>query len=219
MYVLHERPDSASLIIRLVLEEMGQPYRTVLVPGEDAAKPDFRALQPMGLVPALETPDGPMFETAAILLWLSEKHAAMAPAPGSAERAAFLKWLFFTSTNIHPVLLQLFYPHRVAGDGCVDAALTHSRARMETALGILEDVVAKDQPDWISGNNPSILCYYIAVLMRWMNGAGDGLAHVASADFPALHAMLTALQSRPAALACANAEGLGQTIFTHPTLV
>ena len=31
MYVLHYAPDNASLIVRLALEEMGLPYRTVLV--------------------------------------------------------------------------------------------------------------------------------------------------------------------------------------------
>ncbi len=33
MYILHYRPDTAALAVRLVLEELGQPYETVLAGG------------------------------------------------------------------------------------------------------------------------------------------------------------------------------------------
>ena len=83
MYVLHYAPDNASLIVRLALEEMGIAYRTVLV---DRSRNEQRSaaylrVNPTGLIPALETPEGPMWETGAILLWLSETHGALAPAP------------------------------------------------------------------------------------------------------------------------------------------
>ena len=112
MYVLHESPDSASTMVRLVLEELGVPYRARLIDraAGELASPAYRAMQPLGKIPAMETPDGVMFETAAILLYLSETHGRLAPQPGSPERAAFLKWFFFTSTNIHPTLLEIYYP-------------------------------------------------------------------------------------------------------------
>ena len=79
MYVLHYAPDNASLIVRLALEELGVPYRTTLVDRatrqQDSAA--FRALNPAGLIPVLETPDGPLSETGAILLWLVERHGAL----------------------------------------------------------------------------------------------------------------------------------------------
>ncbi len=50
------------------------PYRTVLVDRAAQAQksPAYLALNPNGLIPVLETPHGPVFETAAILLWLAE---------------------------------------------------------------------------------------------------------------------------------------------------
>jgi len=97
MYILHSWPDSASLIVDLVLQELGLPYtsRQIDRPAGALNSPEYRALHPLGLIPALETPDGPMFETAAILLYLTEQHG-LAPAPGTPDRAAFLTWLFFT---------------------------------------------------------------------------------------------------------------------------
>ena len=51
-YRLHYAPDNASLVIRLVLEELGQPYETVLVDRKAQAQnsPEYRALNPGGLV-------------------------------------------------------------------------------------------------------------------------------------------------------------------------
>ena len=80
-YRLHYAPDNASLIIRLALEELGQAYETTLVNRQAQVQRSaaYRALNPNGLIPVLETPDGPMFETAAILLWLADRHGALAP--------------------------------------------------------------------------------------------------------------------------------------------
>ncbi|MCB1329029.1 MAG: glutathione S-transferase N-terminal domain-containing protein, partial [Maritimibacter sp.] len=74
MLCLHYAPDNASLIIRIALEELGLPYETRLVDRQAEAQksPAYLALNPQGLIPVLETPEGPIFETAAILLWLGE---------------------------------------------------------------------------------------------------------------------------------------------------
>ena len=67
MYRLHASPDSASMAVRMVLLELGLPHevRAVDRAGGELASTDYRALHPLGLIPALETPDGTMFETAA----------------------------------------------------------------------------------------------------------------------------------------------------------
>jgi len=41
-------------------------------------------MNPNGLISVLETPQGLIFETATICLWLSERHGALAPLPGGA---------------------------------------------------------------------------------------------------------------------------------------
>ncbi len=218
MYTLRFSPDSASLIVRLVLEELGQPYEARAIDREagELASPDYRALHPLGKIPAMETPNGPMFESAAILLYLSDRHPGLAPAPDAPDRAAFLKWFFFTSTNIHTTLMDVFYPDRVAGEAAAGAVLTHASARMQTLLTAL-NTAAEENPSWLSSDQPSLLGYYIAVLMRWL-GQNDpqSTGYVRAADYPALHRVLTMLQARPAALSVAKAEGLGQTIFTNP---
>ncbi len=210
MYTLYQWPDSASLIVRLLLEEQGVPYQTHLIDraAGELNSPEYRALNPLGQIPGFATPDGPMFETAAILVYLCERHG-LAPAPGSADRAQFLKWLFFTTSNIHPTLLQMFYPERTAGPDNSDVVVAHARARMADFLAILE-AVAQTRPAYLSDHEPTALGYYIAVLMRWI--AGD----FPSATYPALHRVLCYLETRPATLTCAAAENLGATPFSNP---
>ena len=130
MYVLHYAPDNASLAVRLALEELGLPYRTALVDRARQAQEGaaYRAVTPTGLIPALETPDGVIFETGAILLWLADRHGGLAPAPDAPERGDFLKWFFLTANTLHPDLRALFYPHRYAGaDKAGHRALTEDR--------------------------------------------------------------------------------------------
>ncbi|MES2144115.1 MAG: glutathione S-transferase family protein [Pseudomonadota bacterium] len=219
-YTLHTWPDSAALIVRLVLEELGIPYTAVTIdrPGGALDSPAYRALQPLGKIPALETPDGPMFETGAILLYLSETHGALAPAPGAPDRAAFLKWFIFVTNEVHPTVMQIFYPDRVAGPEAAPAVTLTATARLRDDLTLLDRMVARDRPAWLSPDAPSILGYYVATLLRWIGTLEPGHpARWSAGDFPALCAVLAALEQRPAARAAAKADHLGPTIFTNPT--
>ncbi len=219
MYTLRFSPDSASLIVRLILEELALPYeaRQIDRAAGELSSPEYRALHPLGKIPAMETPNGPMFESAAILLYLSDRHPGLAPAPDAQDRAAFLKWFFFTSTNIHTTLMDIYYPERVAGDAAAGSVVTHASAKMKTLLAAINQA-AEDNPNWLSFEQPSLLGYYIAVLMRWL-GQNDPEAtgYIKASDYPALHKVLAMLEMRPASLAVAAAEGLGKTIFTMPS--
>ncbi len=219
MYVLHSFPDTASLIVRLVLAEIGTPHVCPVIDREAGALDSaaYRAMQPMGLIPALETPDGTMFESAAMLLYLVERHGTLGPQPGDPDRAAFLAWFVFINNSVHTTLMHLFYPERLAGEDHVAAVVAHARARMHTYLSMLDEMVATRRPGWLSPDQPGVAGYYLGVLVRWLATYGPGHpSYFRSADYPALHRVLLAHEARPAALACAEAEALGPTIFTAP---
>ena len=217
MYILHYFPDTASIVLRMVLAELGVPHEYRLIDREAGAldSPAYRALHPLGKIPAMETPDGPMFETAAMLLYLADRHGGLAPAPQDPARAAFLKWFFFCNFNIHTTLLDLFYPERAAGAACADAVASHARARMQDCLTVLNHA-AETGEDWLP-EGPSILGYYIGMLIHWLGSYGpDHPSHFRSHDYPALHRVLSALETRPAAQTIAADEKLGALPFTHP---
>lgn len=216
-YILHVSPDSASIIVRLVLRLTSASFAEVQINREagELASPAYRAMHPLGKIPAMETPDGPMFETAAILLYLADRHG-LAPAPDSPQRAAFLKWFFFTSTNLHPTLMQIFYPDRIAGPANTEAVVAHASATLHDLFQVLDHMVATEAPDWLSAK-PSPLGLYVGVLVRWLSGFPQGHpARITVADLPALGPILAALETSPAVQAVVTAEGCATTFFTAP---
>jgi glutathione S-transferase len=215
---LHHAPDFASTIVRFVLEELELPHTLAIVDIEGGAltSPEYRQVNPVGLIPALETDHGPMFETAAILLWLVDQTGRLGPGPKDPDRGAFLSWLFFTSNALHQAALAMFYPHRPAGEANTDAAREAAQAQIVARLGLIETLIATQAPRWLSADHPGVLGYYIGVLVRWLLLLPPAPYGIDLADFPALKAVLAAHEARPAALRVAASDGLGPTPFTQP---
>lgn len=215
---LHHAPDFASTIVRLALEELGLPHTIAMadIEGGALATPEYRQVNPVGLIPALETDDGPMFETGAILLWLVDRTGQLSPGPQDPDRAAFLSWLFFTSNALHTAALALFYPHRPAGEANTDAARAAAHDQIIARLGLIEALIAARHPRWLSAEQPGVLGFYIGILVRWLILLPPPPYGLDLAAFPNLRAVLAAHEARPAALRVAKADGLGPTPFTDP---
>lgn len=218
MYTLHHIDDWASLIIRLALEEMGVAYNlhTHDFDAGSLDRADFRALNPQGLIPVLETDDGPIFETAAILLWLADRHGAMAPAPGHPDRGAFLSWFMFVSNTLHPSAMAQLHPEKLAGDRGQTTVCRQATARLRQQCALLDALMAT-APVWLNPVKPTILSPYLAVLLRWSQFLSADPAHVLDlTPYPALRAHLVALEARPAFARVTIAEALGPTPFSNP---
>ena len=95
---LYTNPHSRGTNVRWMLEECGADYDTVGVPfGAEMKAPAYRAINPMGKVPALTHGDTILTETAAILTWLAERYPekALIPEAGSDARGEYYRWLCF----------------------------------------------------------------------------------------------------------------------------
>ena len=218
-YVLHYAPDNASLVVRLVLEELRLPYRTALVDRSVSAQhgADYRRVNPVGRIPALETPDGPMFETGAICLWLADRHrdaAHLSPDATDPARGSFLSWLFFLSNTVHAEMRTLFYPHLIAGNDPEHQAV--ASRQIQTSLTAHFDLLDR-RCTW-NEETLTVLDLYLAVLLRW-----PALYPVAAdrswfdlARWPNLHALAQRIEMRDSARAAIRAEGLGPTPFSNP---
>jgi glutathione S-transferase len=215
MYTLHYAPDNASLIIRLVLDGAGIPYRTALVDRgrrqQDSVA--YRALNPTGLIPTLVTPSGPIAETGAILLWLADIHH-LGPGPADPDRGVFLKWLFFLSNTAHADLRTIFYPHQYCPVEAHAGHLEIMSTRMLRHFGLLEDA-AQQHPKLFAAGKP--LGVYTVVLTRWAAlYPVNGPRWLDMGDFPILTALARAQEARVETPIIARAEGLGTHPFTRP---
>lgn len=215
MYQLHYAPDNASLIIRLVMDGAGLPYRTVLVNRalRQQDSPSYRALNPTGLIPTLETPQGPISETGAILLWLADTHR-LGPEPAETDRPVFLKWLFFLSNTAHADLRQIFYPHQYAPVEAHAGHLEIMAARMQRNFGLL-DAAAARHPRLFAPATP--LGVYTIALTRWAAlYPVDAPRWMDLAAYPSLAALARTQEARVETRVVARAEGLGPHPFTRP---
>ncbi len=214
-YILHYAPDNASLVIRLALEELSLPYETRLVDRRVAAQQGaaYLALNPNGLIPVLETTDGPIFETAAILLWLADRHTGLAPSIEFSDRTDCLKWLFFMSNTLHAALRRLFYPKVYIGeDPAARAQLDHvTKKRIDEHLKLLDAGFAIKTPDLI-------LRLYLAPMLRWLalypTQADKNWFDLAR--YPTLQHIAKTQEHRASTRAAILAEGLGPRPFTDP---
>ncbi|MBM1632565.1 glutathione S-transferase family protein [Sulfitobacter mediterraneus] len=218
-YVLHYAPDNASLIVRMALDHRGLPYRTQLVDraSQEQSSAAYRALNPNGLIPTLETPQGPLFETGAILLWLADTHGGLGPEPADPARGDFLKWLFFAANTLHPCLRMLFYPEKYIGTGHQDALRRGLQAQLKQGFATL-DTYASQSETWLSGRKPGVLDFYTVALLRWpaLYPSDADRSWFTLADYPALQDLCTRIETLPCTAGLQKAEGLGDTPFTAP---
>lgn len=105
--VFYTNPQSRGRIVRWMLEEVGQPYRTELLDYEATMKaPEYLSINPMGKVPALRHGDTIVTETAAICAYLADAFpaAGLAPPPGDRLRGPYYRWLFFAAGPVEAAL-------------------------------------------------------------------------------------------------------------------
>lgn len=218
VYRLYGVPDFANFAVHCALAELGQPCEAVFLDAEagELKSPEHLARQPLGLVPALDTPEGTIFETAGILLWLADRHGALAPAPADPDRGIFLSWFVFANNSVHTVVLDLLHPYRAAGEGHARPVAETAHARLRERLALL-DRVAAGRPRWLSPDAPGILGIYLSMLLRWTQAfaAYPDLA-ISPRDFPSLHAIAAACETRPAILRVAALHGLTGRFLTEP---
>ena len=98
--VFYTNPMSRGRIVRWMLEEVGQPYRTELLDYATTMKaPAYLAVNPMGKVPAIKHGEQVVTEAAAIIAYLADAfpQAGLAPAPNDRLRGTYYRWLFFAA--------------------------------------------------------------------------------------------------------------------------
>ncbi|MEM7521540.1 MAG: glutathione S-transferase family protein [Pseudomonadota bacterium] len=217
-YVLHYAPDNASLIVRMALEHRGLAYETRLVDRrtQEQKGATYLALNPQGLIPTLETPNGPIFETAAILLWLADTHGGLGPSPEDVRRGAFLKWLFFLSNTAHAALRRLFYPDQYV-EGPKDPVRKGATRALTGHFASLERIAG--QPDVPLGlPNPTVLDFYVCAMLRWsaIYPQSYDRSWFALAQYPALAEICERVEALPCTSCLHVTEGLGTQPFTHP---
>ena len=189
--VFYTNPMSRGRIVRWMLEEVGQPYRTELLEyGTTMKAPGYLAINPMGKVPALRHGDTVVTECAAICCYLADAFpaAGLAPPAGDRLRGPYYRWMFFAA-------------------GPLEAATTNQAFGLEVpaerkgmaGYGSLADVLAGLEAalagrEYLVGERFTAADVYVGSHVGW------GMSFGTIEQRPAFERYFARLSARPAAL-------------------
>jgi len=95
--IFYTNPQSRGRIVRWMLEEVGQPYETEIIPYDQLKNERYLAINPMGKVPAIKHRGHVVTECAAICTYLADAFPEAMLGPRSDEKADYYRWLFYAA--------------------------------------------------------------------------------------------------------------------------
>jgi glutathione S-transferase len=108
--VFFHSPNSRSVGVRILLEELAAPHelRIVNMKAGEQRQPAYLAINPMGKVPAILHGNSLVTEQVAIFIYLSDLFpaAGLTPAPTDALRGPFLRWLVYYAACLEPAVVD-----------------------------------------------------------------------------------------------------------------
>jgi len=216
MIQLHYYPSNASFAPHALLEELGVPFELVLVDRKVGAhkSPAYLKLNPNGLIPTLVDGELVLYEAAAICMHLADSHpqAGLAPAPGSAERAQFYKWMCWLTNTLQPMLIHFYYPERMVAPGnSAGAAEVKQRAeqRVVELLAQIDDQLASHGAPWLLGARYGAADPFAFMLCRWTRNFASKPAR----EFAHVGRWLQRVAARPALQRAVATERLPAPLY------
>ena len=161
---LYSAPTPNGIKASIMLEETGLSYEAhrVRFEGDEQHSPEFLAAFPNGKIPAILDPDGPggepllLFESGAILMYLSEKTGGHLMPSNPIERMHATQWLMFQIGGIGPMFGQFGYFYKFDGRILEDKRpLQRYTGETKRLLSVLDDHLKGRT--WMMGREYSIV--------------------------------------------------------------
>ncbi|WP_343211811.1 glutathione S-transferase family protein (plasmid) [Aliisedimentitalea scapharcae] len=168
-YTLFCAPDTYAMGAHAVLEEVQADYAVHWVHlFENDPDPAFLAASPHCRTPALAGPDGTVFETGAVCLYLAERHpeAGLVIPVGDQRRGAFLQWFHYLATTLQPDVIIQYHPEFYHADPTLQAQLRDSS--MQRLRGVFEtlNTALADGP-YFFGDHPTVPDFVLGMQTLW----------------------------------------------------
>ena len=198
---LYYAPGVCSLSPHIALEEAGLKHslaKTDIRAKTTEGGGDYKSVNPLGYVPALELEDGTLLtEGPAIVQYIADKapEKKLAPANGTPDRYRLQSWLNFVSSELHKGFSPLFNP------ALSDDVKQVFKDRLATRLAHLDQHFAKNA--YLMGETFTVADGYCFTVLRWTVPMKIDLA-----PYPNIQAYMKRVEARPGVQAAMKAEGL-----------
>ncbi len=182
-------PLACSLASRITVYESGLEARFHRVDGrtgKTASGEDYRAVNPLGLVPAIRTDDGTVLtENVAVLQYLADQRPAAGLAPGGFARYQLQQWLSFVSTELHKSVFGVLISPKQPAE-----AKAKAKELAPEVLGYLNAHLTGR--DWLL-DDFSVADAYLCAVLNW-----NQAIKLDFGPYPAIQAYQARLMTRPA---------------------
>jgi len=163
----YTNPMSRRRIARWMLEETGAPYETEYLSfGGTMKSADYKAVNPMGKVPAIRHGDTVVTECAAICAYLADVFPEAGLAPPTDKRGSYYRWMFFAAGPLEMAVVNNALGFQIPEDKLRMAGCGRISDVMET----LEAAVSASP--YIAGDRFSAADVYVGSHIGWGIGFG-----------------------------------------------
>jgi glutathione S-transferase len=182
---LYYHPFSTAAITLWQLTELGIPYEKVkmdISDKRDQDRADFRAMNPNGKVPVIVHDGTPIFESAAIAIYLGEQFGVAKdvwPAPGP-RRGEAMKWVVWTNVTLAEAFSRWWRNTSDRFPVEQRNAATAEVAKQETGalLALLDK--AMTGKTWLVGDKFSLADLHVVSFLSYFKMCGQDLAPYAN---------------------------------------
>lgn len=205
-YQLYADKNTYAMTTHLLLEELEIEYEVTWFNLHNRANyPDeFIELNPNLKVPLLITPMGPVYESAATLMVLSEQHDdRFMPPKNSPNRAAALQWLFYLLSSFQPEVMIQFHPERYYPDDKEkQSEIKVSSAReLEEIWKIIDSAIVANP--YFLGDEYSLCDIMFLMPALWKENQPGDLT-----NYPNILGMMQTMVKRPAVQTILDIHGI-----------
>jgi glutathione S-transferase len=202
MLKLYYSPGACAMASHIALEEAGADYESIAIDLKTGAQktPQYLAINPAGVTPALVTDEGVLTENLVIMGYVAQTHpeAKLADTDSRFRFGKMQAFNGFLASSLHPAVGRVLFARPPLEGEAKAMALEAALAKYDLVEHHLF------QGPWVMGERYTVADGYLSVFTRWLRER-DLLE---PARFPRLDAHLTEVQARPAVRRVLEMEGL-----------
>ncbi|MGH7987214.1 MAG: glutathione S-transferase family protein [Candidatus Binataceae bacterium] len=210
MHTLYWSPGACSIAPHIVLEEIGEPYRTerVLIEAQGTAEvlvpSAYLKVNPKGRLPALTIEGQILTEAPAIMMYLARSNPEAGLLPHDAEgEARVYEWMNYLTTTVHAVAFgQVVRPQRFVEDPAdFPKVIAKGRQNVAKAYTFIESQLRGRE--WAAAGQYSLADIYLLFFYLGSKAAGNPMERA----FPAWSGIAERTLARPAVQRVLRQEG------------
>ena len=172
MYKLYGALGGASLAPHCVLEKSGLAYEfiEVNISRDTKRDPEYLKLNPHGRIPTLVFDDTVIIESAAISIYLADKHSntELSPRLDHPDRASYIQWMVYITNTLQETMIQKLYAYKYSDDPkCRNQVASRASSKLNMIISFLEESIGQTEGPFFLESGLSTADIYLHMLTAW----------------------------------------------------